>query len=65
MRLLTERRQWRRSVAATVLLAEAVCCFLIPITLIGWMVVVKVQGLVVNPRTFIVPLKHLAEPLSR
>ena len=61
MRMLTERRQWRRSLAATLLLAEAIFCFLIPITLIGWMVVVKVQGIVVNPREFIVPLKHLAE----
>ena len=37
MWFLTERRRWRRSLAASALLAEAVCCFLIPITLIGWM----------------------------
>lgn len=60
MWFLTERRRWRRSVAASALLAEAVCCFLIPITLIGWMVAVKIQSIVANPREFIVPLKHLA-----
>ena len=60
MWFLTERRRWRRSVAASALLAEAVCCFLIPIALSGWMVAVKIQSIVANPREFIVPLKHLA-----
>ena len=61
MWLLTERRQWRRSLAATMLLGEAVICFLIPISLIGWMITVKVQSIVVDPRSFIVPVKHLVE----
>lgn len=57
--LLTERRRWRPSLAATALLGEAVICFLIPITLIGWMVAVKVQSVVVDPRSILVPVKHL------
>lgn len=57
--LLTERRRWRPSLAATLLLGEAVICFLIPITLIGWMVAVKVQSVVVDPRSILVPVKHL------
>lgn len=57
--LLTERRGWRPSLAATTLLAEAVICFLIPITLIGWMVAVKIQSVVVDPRSILVPIKHL------
>ncbi len=59
MRRLTEHRQWRRSVAATVLLAEAVVCFLIPITLIGWMVALKIQAVVANPQPVVVAVKHL------
>lgn len=58
---LTEHRHWRPSLAATVLLAEAVICFLIPISLIGWMVAVKVQSVVVDPRSILVPVKHLVE----
>lgn len=61
MGLLTERRGWRRSLAASVLLAEAVICFLIPVSLIGWMIVVKIQGIVIDPRSLLVPVKHLAE----
>lgn len=60
MRQLTEHRGWRRSLAASLLLAEAVFCFLVPISLIGWMVAVKVQGMVVDPRSILGPLKHLA-----
>ena len=61
MRLLTERRHWRRSAAATVLLAEAVFCFLVPLSLIGWMVAVKIQGVVVDPKSLLVPVKHLVQ----
>lgn len=61
MRFLTERRRWRPALAASTLLGEAVFCFLIPISLIGWMVAVKIQGMVVNPRTLILPLRHLAD----
>lgn len=59
MLLLTERRGWPRSRAAALLLGEAVVCFLIPVSLIGWMIAVKVQSIVVDPRSFIVPVKHL------
>mgnify|MGYP001780380639 FL=1 len=39
MQVLTACRRWRRSLAASLLLAEAVLCFLVPISLIVWMVV--------------------------
>ena len=38
MQVLTACRRWRRSLAASLLLAEAVLCFLVPISLIVWMV---------------------------
>ena len=42
MRYLTVRRRWRRSLAASVLLVEAIVCFLIPLSGIVWMFVDKV-----------------------
>ena len=36
MRYLTVRRRWRRSLAASVLLVEAIVCFLIPLSGIVW-----------------------------
>ncbi len=61
MRLLCERRHWRRSLAASLLMAEAIILFLIPISLVVWMFVVKVQDLTLDPQTFVAPLRHAAE----
>lgn len=44
MWFLSERRRWRRSLAASLLLGEAIFFFLVPISLIVWMVVDKIQG---------------------
>lgn len=57
---LTERRKWRRSLAATLLLVEAIICFLIPISLIVWMLVDRIQDVVVSPHLLLDPLKRMA-----
>ena len=49
MRYLTVRRRWRRSLAASVLLVEAIVCFLIPLSGIVWMFVDKVQDFTLDP----------------
>ena len=49
MQVLTACRRWRRSLAASLLLAEAVLCFLVPISLIVWMVVNQVQDITLRP----------------
>lgn len=59
MRRLTARG-WRRSVAATVLLVEAVVVFLIPVTLMGWMFVDRIQEFVADPQAVVGPLRRLA-----
>ena len=59
MRRLTARG-WRRSLAATVLLLEAVVLFLIPVTLMGWMFVDRIQDFVADPQAVVGPLKRLA-----
>lgn len=58
---LTERRKWRRSLAASLLLAEAVFFFLIPISLIVWMIVDKIQHAALDPQSIIEPLRHVAD----
>ncbi len=60
MRYLTERRRWRRSLAAALLLSEAAVCFLGPISLVVWGVVVKVQDLTLAPQSILTPLRDLA-----
>ena len=50
----------RQDGAASLLLAEAVLCFLVPISLIVWMVVNQVQDITLRPDLIITPLKHIA-----
>lgn len=58
---LSERRHWRRSLAASLLLGEAVFFFLIPISLIAWMIISKIQDIAVDPQSIVTPVKHVAE----
>ena len=57
---ITASRKWRRSLAASLLLGEAVLCFLVPISLIVWMVVNQVQDIALKPESIVEPLKHIA-----
>ena len=57
---LTECRRWRRSLAATLLLGEAVICFLGPLSLVVWMCVSKIQDISLDPQLIVVPLRRLA-----
>ena len=61
LRLLNERRGWRRSAAATLLLAEAVCCFLVPLTLIVWLLAGRLQEVVSHSGVVVDQLRRLAE----
>ena len=61
MHYLTQCRKWRRSLAATVLLVEAILCFLVPISLIVWMFVAKIQHIALEPQSIIDPFRHVAE----
>lgn len=61
MRLLTERRKWRRSVAASLLLGEAVLCFLVPLSLMAWLLVDRLQDLTLDPQTLVDRVRRFAE----
>lgn len=60
---LTECRKWRRSLAAGALVGEAVICFLVPISLIVWLLIARLQHVALDPRLLVDPLKHFAELL--
>lgn len=59
MTYLTDRCQWRRSAAATLLVVETIFCFLIPMSLIIWMLVARIQDLTLNPQALLLRLQHL------
>ncbi|WP_418983934.1 AI-2E family transporter [Alistipes sp.] len=61
MNYLTEERRWRRSLAASVLLVEAILCFLVPISLIVWLLVDKIQDLTLDPQSLLDAGKHVAD----
>ena len=61
MRILVERRRWRRSLAASLLLGEAVLCFLVPFSLIAWLMVDRIMAVSLETRELIVKAKHLSE----
>ena len=63
MRYLTVRRRWRRSLAASVLLVEAIVCFLIPLSGIVWMFVDKVQDFTLDPQALISSIRHVSEQI--
>ena len=73
MRALTIRHKLRRSLAASLLIGEAIVCFLIPLSLLVWllvaklqlslihMLVAKLQDVTLDPSTVIQPIRNLAE----
>lgn len=61
MQQFTERRQMRRSLAASLLVGEAVLLFLVPISLIVWLIVDRVQHATLDPQTLVVPLRHISD----
>lgn len=63
MRLLTGRRHWRRSTAASLLLAEAVFCFLVPVSLIVWMLVARLQDAAAHSDLLVAQLHRLGETI--
>lgn len=65
MAFLAGRRRWRRSLAASLLMGEAVLFFLVPISLVVWMVVDRVQDITLDPQSVVVPVRRVAELLHR
>ena len=57
---LTTKRKMKRSTAALLITTEAVFFFLIPISLVVWMLVDKLQNLNLDPQSIIAPIEEIA-----
>ena len=57
---LSEKRKIKRSIAATVITAEAILCFLVPLALVVWLAVVNLQNIHLDPQAVIAPFEEAA-----
>lgn len=60
MMYLSDKRNMRRSMAAILITAEAVLCFLVPLVLVVWLAVVNLQNIKLDPQAIIAPLEETA-----
>lgn len=58
---LTTKFKIKRSISALLLTIETILVFLIPITLVVWMLVNLVEGINLNPQSFVAPIEQIAE----
>lgn len=55
MMYLSDKRKMKRSIAATLITAEAILCFLVPLGLVVWLAVVNLQNINLDPQAIIAP----------
>lgn len=58
---LTEKKNWKKWVMAVVLLFETILFCLIPIALVVWLFINKLQAVNLNPQSLLVPVQHVAD----
>ena len=57
---LSEKRKMKRSIAATIITAEAILCFLIPLALVVWLAIINLQNINLDPQAIIAPFEQTA-----
>lgn len=57
---LTEKRHFRRGLAAVLMLLETILIFLIPLSLLVWLFISKLQAVNLDPRSLLGPVEHVA-----
>ena len=60
MRYLTESKKMKRGPAALLVLVESILCFLVPISLVVWMIVNKLQHINLDPQAIVQPIRHVS-----
>ena len=61
MLYLTEKKRMKRSIMAILLLCETILCFLIPLSLVVWVFVNKLQAINLDPHSLVAPVEHVAD----
>ena len=57
---LSEKRKMRRNLAAILITAEAILCFLLPLALVVWLLVINLQNINLDPQAIIAPFEEAA-----
>ena len=65
MLYLTQKKKIRKSVTAIILLIEAILCFLVPLSLAVWLLIIKLQTVNVDTATFVDTITNLADWIHR
>ena len=60
MKHLVEKRKMKRSIAAFLLIMETVLCFLIPISLVVWFLIMKAQHINLDPQVVLAPVEQIS-----
>ena len=61
---LSEKRKMKRSIAATIITAEAFLCFLVPLALGVWLAVINLQNINLDPQAIIAPFEEAAADIK-
>lgn len=64
MMYLSDKRKMKRSIAATLITAEAILCFLVPLGLVVWLAVVNLQNINLDPQAIIAPFEEAVTSLK-
>lgn len=64
MRVLTVYHRMRRSLAAWLLLGETIVCFLVPLSLLMWVLATQLQHLSLDPASIMAPVQHFTDTIS-
>lgn len=62
---LTEKKHWRRSFVAIILLLETILCFLIPLSLAVWLFINKLQNFNLDPTQLVKSAEHIANLIEQ
>ena len=57
---LSEKRKMKRSLAAILITGEAILCFLVPLALVVWLLVINLQNINLDPQKIIAPFEEAA-----
>lgn len=57
---LSEKRKMKRNFAAILITAEAILCFLLPLALVVWLLVINLQNINLDPQAIIAPFEEAA-----
>lgn len=65
MLYLTVKKRMRPSLMAALLLVETILCFLVPLSLVVWLFVSKLQEINLDPHSMIAPAEHVADLIEQ